>query len=48
MVSDCAAPAVWVADPVTTSRVAAAGPTVSEALPEIEPSVTETVGVSTL
>ena len=43
-----AAPAVCVAEPVTTRRDAAAELTVGEELPEIEPSVTETVGLSTL
>ena len=36
------------AEPVTTEAVAAAALTVSPELPEIEPSVTETVGLSAL
>ncbi len=48
IVNACAAPAVWLAEPVTTSREAAAGPTVIETFPDSVPSVTATVGLSAL
>ena len=52
IVSACAAPAVWLAEPVTTRRVAAAGLTVTESrsAPALEmlPSVAETTALSTL
>ncbi len=52
MVSAWAAPAVWLAEPVTTSREAAAELTVTESRSEpaalIVPSVTAIVAASTL
>ena len=52
IVSACAVPAVWLAEPVTTSRVAAAELTVTErrSAPAalIVPSVTATVAASAL
>ena len=52
IVSACAAPAVWLAEPVTTRRVAAAALTVTESrsVPALEsvPSLTETVAASAL